>query len=100
MSDDQYKPLDEFMNKKNIVWVLMSASMCFFILFVLFTGTGGGIIGSVYSVMLWTGIFGGVLARYFDKNGWVGFGIGSVFGVICFIIAPTVIEALGLSTQY
>ena len=93
MSDKQYRPLDEFKNKKNIVWVLISAMMCFFILFVLFTGTSAGIIGSVYSVMLWTGIFGGVLARYFDKNGWLGFGVGSVIGMGCFILAPIILSA-------
>jgi hypothetical protein len=92
MSDQKYNPLDEFKNKKNIVWVIMSASMCIFILFVLFSGASMGenvgVIDSVYSVMLWCGIFGGILARYIDKNGWLGFGIGSVFGMICFIIAP------------
>ena len=90
MSDKQYNPLDEFKNKKNIVWLLMSASMCIFILFVLFSGAEVGVIGSVYSVMLWCGIFGGIVARYVDKNGWLGFGIGSVFGMLCFILAPLV----------
>lgn len=90
MSDKQYNPLDEFKNKKNIVWVLMSASMCIFILFVLFSGADVGVIDSVYSVMLWCGIFGGIVARYIDKNGWLGFGIGSVFGMLCFILAPLI----------
>jgi len=90
MSDKQYNPLDEFKNKKNIVWVLMSASMCIFILFVLFSGEDVGVIDSVYSVMLWCGIFGGIIARYIDKNGWLGFGIGSVFGMLCFILAPLI----------
>lgn len=90
MSDDQYKPLDEFKNKKNIVWLIMSASVCLFILFVLFSPATVGIIDSVYSVMLWCGIFGGVLARYIDKNGWFGFGIGSVLGMACYILAPVI----------
>jgi hypothetical protein len=94
MADDQYKPLDEFKNKKNIVWVIMSASMCLFVLFVLFTGLGGGIIGSVYSVMLWCGIFGGVLARFIDKHGWIGFCIGSVVGMACFILVPLILSSI------
>jgi hypothetical protein len=94
MDDQQYKPLDEFKNKKNIVWLILSAAMCFFVLSVLFTGLGDGIIGSVYSVMLWCGIFAGVLARYFDKNGWLGFGIGSALGMLCFILSPLVLSAM------
>ncbi|MFB0912458.1 MAG: hypothetical protein QMA97_04675 [Glaciecola sp.] len=90
MSDKQYNPLAEFTNKKNIVWVIMSASMCIFILFVLFSGASVGVIDSVYSVMLWCGLFGGILARYIGKNGWIGFGVGSVFGMLCFVLAPLI----------
>ncbi|MFQ3208099.1 MAG: hypothetical protein ACI9IT_002262 [Glaciecola sp.] len=90
MSDKQYNPLSEFTNKKNIVWVIMSASMCIFILFVLFSGASAGVIDSVYSVMLWCGLFGGIITRYIGKNGWIGFGIGSVFGLLCFVLAPLI----------
>ncbi|MFT6331496.1 MAG: hypothetical protein ACJAYN_003451 [Bermanella sp.] len=90
MSDKKYNPLDEFKNKKNVVWVIMSASMCIFILFALFSGAGVGVIDSVYSVMLWCGLFAGIVARYIGKNGWIGFGIGSVFGLLCFVLAPVI----------
>lgn len=88
MTDNKAKPLQEFANKKNVVWVIMSASIMFLVLALLIIGGGDQIISSVYSVMLWCGIFGGTLARYLDKNGWIGFGIGSGIGVILHIFAP------------
>ena len=50
----------------------------------------GAGITSVYSIMLWTGMFGATLARYTGKNGWMGFLVGSAFGMVIHIFAPLI----------
>lgn len=73
-----------FSNRKNIMWVLLSGAMAVTFIILLFlpdTGVGAGMIG-VYAAMLWCGLFGAALARYREKNGWFGFAIGSVAGLL------------------
>ena len=94
MSEQKAKPLAEFANKKNIMWVILSGSIMVLVLALLILGGGDAIISSVYSVMLWCGLFGGSLARYTDKNGYVGFGVGSALGVVIHIFAPVLSHLL------
>jgi hypothetical protein len=37
---------------------------------------------SLIGAMIVCGLFGGAVAKYLDKDGFIGFGIGSAFGVI------------------
>lgn len=81
-----------FSNNKNIMWVLLSGAMALTFIVMMFlpnSGTGEGMI-AVYSAMLWCGIFGAALFRYMTKNGWVGFAIGSVVGLILQMVAQIV----------
>ncbi|WP_414829098.1 hypothetical protein [Alteromonas sp. H39] len=90
MSD---KPADsEFGNKKNIMWVLLSGAMAITFIVLMFlpdSGTGTGMI-AVYASMLWCGLFGAALGRYFNKNGWIGFAIGSVVGLVIQMLSQLV----------
>ncbi|MBU2978399.1 hypothetical protein [Alteromonas sp. C1M14] len=74
---------NSFTDKKNIMWVLLSGAMAILFVILLFVpgGSQNDSLFSVYSAMIWCGLFGGALFRYLDKNGWVGFAIGSVAGM-------------------
>ncbi|GGW91415.1 hypothetical protein [Alteromonas halophila] len=81
-----------FANRKNIMWVLLSGAMATTFIVLLFlpdTGVGTGTIG-VYAAMLWCGLFGAALARYTGRNGWLGFAIGSVVGLLIQIASQLV----------
>ncbi len=80
-------------NRKNILWVYLSGAMALTIIVMLFLPSSGmgGAIASVYSVMLWCGIFGTALSRYLDRNGWLGFAIGSGVGLALQILSQLVV---------
>ena len=74
------------------MWVLLSGAMAITFIVLLFlpnTGVGVGMIG-VYASMLWCGLFGAALARYRDKNGWLGFAVGSALGLLIQIVSQLV----------
>ena len=82
-------PQDSFSNRKNPVWVLLSGAMAVMFVVLLFlpdSGTGGATL-SLYSAMLWCGLFGAALARYMGSNGWIGFAVGSVAGMLIQIVS-------------
>jgi hypothetical protein len=88
-AEPEDKVTSSFANKKNVLWVILSAGMA---LTVMGSQFMPGIVAldsmtSVYSAMLWVGIFGAALARYLNKNGWIGFATGSVLGVALNILA-------------
>ncbi|RDV24819.1 hypothetical protein DXV75_12110 [Alteromonas aestuariivivens] len=69
---------------KSIIWVLLSGAMALafaVMLFVPGSGTGSGWL-SVYAIMLWCGLFGANLSHYCGKNGWIGFAMGSLAGMV------------------
>ena len=76
----QTTPSESFSDKRNIMWVLLSGAMA--VLFVVMLFLPGGSVLSVYSAMLWCGIFTATLFRYLNRNGWIGFAIGSVVGMV------------------
>ena len=79
-------------NKKNVLWVYLSGAMALTIIVMMFmpnSGMGNGLM-AIYGSMLWCGIFGASLARYLDKNGWFGFGIGSAAGMLIQFISQFV----------
>ena len=79
-------------NKKNVLWVYLSGAMALTIIVMMFmpnSGMGNGLM-AVYGAMLWCGIFGASLARYQNKNGWFGFGIGSAAGMLIQFISQFV----------
>ena len=81
-----------FANKKNIMWVLLSAAMAVTFVVLLFlpnTGVGDGTLG-VYAAMLWCGLLGAALARYRNGSGWLGFAIGSGAGLLSQIASQLV----------
>ncbi|MGQ8366455.1 hypothetical protein [Glaciecola sp. 1036] len=84
--------LNQFHNKKNIMWVVLSGSMAVVITTLLFLPQqlGAGIT-SVYSLMLWYGLFGLTLFRYMDKKGAIGFLSGSVIGMLVHIFSPVIV---------
>ncbi|MDM7862001.1 hypothetical protein QTP81_15465 [Alteromonas sp. ASW11-36] len=83
---------DSFENRKNILWVILAAGMAITVMTSQFMPgvVALGSLTSVYSAMLWVGIFGAALARYLNKNGWLGFAIGSVLGVLLNILASII----------
>lgn len=87
--DGTEKPSDQFKNRKNILWVILAAGMAVTVVGSQFLPGMGmhGSMTSIYSSMLWCGIFGAALSRYINKNGWIGFAIGSVLGVTLNILA-------------
>lgn len=73
-----------FVDKKNIMWVLLSGVMVLIfvvMLFLLDIGMGGGFV-FIYFVMFWCGFFGVVFWCYRVISGWVGFVYGSVVGLV------------------
>lgn len=83
---------NEFANKKNIMWVLLSGAMAITFVVLMFlpdSGTGTGTI-AVYASMLWCGLFGAAIARYFNKSGWIGFASGSVTGLVIQMLSQLV----------
>ncbi len=83
MSDTNTQP-NSFTDKKNIMWVLLSGAMAAMFIVLLFVpgGSDANSTLSVYAAMLWCGIFLATVFRYINKNGWVGFIIGSVLGML------------------
>ena len=83
---------NSFANKKNILWVILSGGMALTVMGSQFMPgiVALGSMTSVYSAMLWVGIFGAALARYLNKNGWIGFAVGSVLGVSLNILASII----------
>lgn len=81
-----------FADPKNILWVILSAGMAITVVGSQFltADTASGGLTSSYSAMLWVGIFGAALARYIGKNGWIGFAIGSVLGIVLNMIASLI----------
>tara|TARA_B100002003_G_C13986765_1_gene476972 strand:+ start:257 stop:529 length:273 start_codon:yes stop_codon:yes gene_type:complete len=85
-------PQDNFSNRKNPVWVLLSGAMALMFVVLMFlpdSGTGGATL-SLYSAMLWCGLFGAAVSRYRGNSGWTGFAAGSVAGMLLQIIAPMI----------
>lgn len=82
---------DQFKNKKNVMWVILAASMAIVITTLLFMpqSLGPGIT-SVYSLMLWYGLLGLALFRYFDKRGVIGFFSGSVIGMLIYTFSDVI----------
>lgn len=80
---------NEFQNKKNIVWVILSAAMALTIIVIQFLpgSEADSSMLTIYGVMLWCGIFGTTLWRYLGKSGWLGFAIGSSLGMVIQIIS-------------
>ncbi len=78
--------------KKNVLWVYLSGAMALTIVVMMFlpnSGMGGSVI-AVYGPMLWCGIFAAALARYNERNGWIGFAIGSGIGMLIQMISQFV----------
>lgn len=88
MSDTNTQP-NSFTDKKNIMWVLLSGAMAAMFIVLLFVpgGSDANSTLSVYAAMLWCGIFMATVFRYISKNGWVGFIIGSVLGMLIQILS-------------
>lgn len=85
----QSSPQHSFANKKNIMWVLLSGAMAMLFVVLLFIpgASQNGSLFSVYSAMIWCGLFACTLFRYLDKNGWIGFAVGSVVGMCIQILS-------------
>ena len=83
MSETNPQP-NSFTDKKNVMWVLLSGAMAAMFIFLLFVpgGSDANSTLSVYAAMLWCGIFLATVFRYFGKNGWIGFIVGSVVGML------------------
>ncbi|MFS1701465.1 hypothetical protein FJ444_09160 [Aestuariibacter sp. GS-14] len=92
MTDTQQPANDTANNKKNVLWVYLSGAMAITIVVMMFmpnSGMGGSII-AIYGPMLWCGIFAAALARYNERNGWIGFAIGSGIGMLLQVISQIV----------
>ena len=89
----QTTPSESFSDKRNIMWVLLSGAMAILFVVMLFLpgGSDSGSVLSVYSAMLWCGIFTATLFRYLNRNGWIGFAIGSVVGMVIQFLSQLVV---------
>lgn len=86
-------PIGELTNPKNLYWVILSGAMALLVLYLrLLPQSAGYGIDSEYSVMLWVGIFVATLFRYIGKSGWMGFAVGSVTGLILFILIEVTVK--------
>jgi len=80
VEQDVSADIDAKFKKKNPIWIPLTFAMAVTILFAMFYSDLGT--SSLIGGMIGCGLFGGAVAKYLDKDGFVGFGIGSAFGVI------------------
>lgn len=77
---DSSATIDAKFQKKTPVWMPSPFAMVVTVLLILFYVDLGTF--SLIGAMLACGLYGGAVAKYTDKNGFIGFGIGSAFGVV------------------
>lgn len=89
------KPAAAFTDNQNIVWVIITGTMAFFVVVLMFFPQNLGVgITSVFSLMLWWGLFGLFLFKYINKKGVIGFISGSVVGLLLHIFEPIITSVL------
>jgi len=83
---------------KRLIWVLLASILAIgtyaALLIPAFAGQKINPV-SGYGSMLWSGVLIATAWRYRNKNGWVGFGLGAVLGVLIFILAAFISGFMG-----
>lgn len=80
VEQDVSAEIDAKFKKKNPIWMPLTFAMAITILSAMFYSDLGT--ASLIGAMIGCGLFGGAVAKYLGKDGFIGFGIGSAFGVI------------------